>query len=58
MALKSTIFKAELSVADIDRGYYRDHALTRSTFSRMAGARRSCGGRARAENWSARIGWP
>ena len=28
MALKSTIFKVELSVADIDRGYYRDHALT------------------------------
>jgi len=28
MALKSTIRKAELSVADIDRGYYRDHALT------------------------------
>jgi len=28
MALKSTILKAELSVADIDRGYYRDHALT------------------------------
>ena len=28
MALKSTIFKAELSVADVDRGYYRDHALT------------------------------
>jgi len=28
MALKSTICKAELSVADIDRGYYRDHALT------------------------------
>jgi len=28
MALKSTIFKAMLSVADIDRGYYRDHALT------------------------------
>jgi uncharacterized protein YaeQ len=28
MALKSTIFKAELAVADIDRGYYRDHALT------------------------------
>ena len=27
MALKSTIFKAELAVADIDRGYYRDHAL-------------------------------
>ena len=27
MALKSTIFKAELSIADIDRGYYRDHAL-------------------------------
>ena len=28
MALKATIFKAELSVADIDRGYYRDHTLT------------------------------
>lgn len=28
MALKSTIFKAELSVADIDRGVYGDHALT------------------------------
>ena len=28
MALKSTIFKAGLSIADIDRGYYRDHALT------------------------------
>ena len=28
MALKSTICKAVLSVADIDRGYYRDHALT------------------------------
>jgi uncharacterized protein YaeQ len=28
MALKATIFKVDLSVADIDRGYYRDHALT------------------------------
>lgn len=28
MALKSTICKAELSVADVDRGYYRDHVLT------------------------------
>ncbi|MGE5761128.1 MAG: YaeQ family protein [Gemmatimonadota bacterium] len=28
MALKSTIFKAALAVADIDRGYYADHALT------------------------------
>ena len=28
MALKSTIFKANLSVADIDHGYYADHALT------------------------------
>jgi uncharacterized protein YaeQ len=28
MALKSTIFKAHLSVADIDHGYYADHALT------------------------------
>ncbi len=28
MALKSTIFRAELAVADIDRGYYADHALT------------------------------
>jgi len=28
MALKATICKADLSVADIDRGYYADHALT------------------------------
>lgn len=28
MALKSTVYKAELSIADMDRGYYRDHALT------------------------------
>ncbi|MEP6942508.1 MAG: YaeQ family protein [Betaproteobacteria bacterium] len=28
MALKSTIFKAELSVADISRGRYGDYALT------------------------------
>jgi len=28
MALKSTIYKANLSIADIDHGYYADHALT------------------------------
>ena len=28
MALKSTIFKAELQIADMDRSYYGDHALT------------------------------
>jgi uncharacterized protein YaeQ len=28
MALKSTIFKASLAVADIDHNYYADHALT------------------------------
>lgn len=28
MALKSTIFKAELSVSDLDRHYYGTHALT------------------------------
>lgn len=28
MALKSTIFKASLSIADMDRGYYADHTLT------------------------------
>jgi len=28
MALKSTIFKVELSIADVERGYYRDHSLT------------------------------
>ncbi len=28
MALKSTIFKAAVQVADIDHGYYADHALT------------------------------
>ena len=28
MALKSTIHKAQLAIADIDHGYYADHALT------------------------------
>jgi len=28
MALKATIFKADLHVADMDRNYYGDHALT------------------------------
>jgi len=28
VALKSTIFKAELSIADMDRGYYGTHNLT------------------------------
>ena len=28
MALKSTVFKAALHIADIDHGYYADHALT------------------------------
>lgn len=28
MALKSTVFKATLSIADMDRGHYADHALT------------------------------
>ena len=28
MALKATIFKAELTVSDTDRGYYTTHALT------------------------------
>ncbi|MDP2065156.1 MAG: YaeQ family protein [Burkholderiaceae bacterium] len=28
MAIKSTIFKVSLAVADIDHGYYADHALT------------------------------
>ncbi|MBS7350584.1 MAG: YaeQ family protein [Comamonas sp.] len=28
MSLKSTIFKAQLSIADIDHNYYADHSLT------------------------------
>ena len=28
MALKATIFKAAVQIADMDRDYYRDHALT------------------------------
>lgn len=28
MALKATIFKAELQIADMDRNYYHDHTLT------------------------------
>ena len=28
MALKSTIFKAHVQIADFDHGYYADHALS------------------------------
>ena len=28
MAIKSTIFKADLQITDLDRHYYRDHSLT------------------------------
>ena len=28
MALKSTIYKAELNISDLDREYYADHSLT------------------------------
>ena len=28
MAIKSTVFRAALAVADIDHGYYADHSLT------------------------------
>ena len=28
MATKATVYKAHLNVADTDRGYYADHALT------------------------------
>lgn len=28
MALKATVYKAKLNIADIDRGYYADHGLT------------------------------
>jgi uncharacterized protein YaeQ len=28
MALKATIYKADLSIADMDRNYYQEHALT------------------------------
>lgn len=28
MALRSTIYQCELSIADVDRGYYADHVLT------------------------------
>ena len=28
MAIKSTVFKADLSIADIDHAYYAQHALT------------------------------
>ncbi len=28
MALKATVYKAELQIADMDRGYYADHAVT------------------------------
>jgi uncharacterized protein YaeQ len=28
MALKSIIYKADLNISDMDRGYYADHSLT------------------------------
>ena len=28
MALKATIFKATLNIANLDRNYYQDHSLT------------------------------
>ncbi len=28
MALKATVFKADMQIADMDRGYYKSHALT------------------------------
>ncbi|MCH8536431.1 MAG: YaeQ family protein [Alkalimonas sp.] len=28
MALKATVFKVQLNIADMDRGYYADHSLT------------------------------
>ncbi|MDP3686771.1 MAG: YaeQ family protein, partial [Sulfurimicrobium sp.] len=28
MALKATIFKTDLNIADMDRNYYHDHTLT------------------------------
>lgn len=28
MALKATVFKIQLAIADMDRGYYQDHVLT------------------------------
>jgi len=28
MALKATIYKADLSIADMDRNYYHEHNLT------------------------------
>ena len=28
MALKATIFKADVSISDMDRHYYQDHGLT------------------------------
>ena len=38
MAIKSTIYKAQLQIADIDHGYYADHALTLARQSqRMVG---------------------
>ena len=35
MALKATIYKAELQIADMDRHVYGDHALTIAGFDRL-----------------------
>ncbi|MEY2993862.1 MAG: hypothetical protein RL357_797 [Pseudomonadota bacterium] len=39
MALNATIYKAALSVADIDHGYYADHALTLAMHPSESGSR-------------------
>jgi cell division protein FtsL len=39
MALKATVFKVQLQIADMDRHYYQDHSLTwRSTRQKMTSA--------------------
>ena len=61
MALKSTIFKAELSISDMDRPYYGSHALTIARHPSENDARmmvRVLAARLRpARRWPSRAGW-
>jgi len=41
MAIKATIFKADLQIADMDRNYYAEHSLTLARHPSETGSPRS-----------------
>ncbi len=42
MALKATIFKADLSISDMTRNYYHNHSITLARHPSKACPRLSC----------------